>query len=497
MKHSRLGDIPLVKLDFPRFDDSDPLNWLFRADQFFTYYETPDIQRLTIASVHFEGSVIPWFQMLQKANQIPTWDSLASAIEEHFGPSQYESPRAKLLKLTQTTFAAEYYHQFTIMANQVDGLSPDALLDFFLSGLKDHIRQDVIAQAPKSLIHAGSLSRLFDEKQPVTYSSKAKFGTQSITPKTSNITSSPPTTFSSYPPRPAPLPPLLPTPQTKPLPPIKKLSLAEMLLHREKGLCFTCDDKFTWNHKCPNKQALLLMTSTDESDFSSLIERSEEQLDATSLLQENQEPHLSLNVYHGSNGVATIRLSGSINGTQVQVLLDGGSSDNFIQPRVAKHVGLPIEPSKTFRVMVGSGTFLQVEGLITSIPLHVQNELIKFSAYVLPISGADIILGAAWLATLGPHIADYSSATIKFYLDEKFITLTGDKSGSPSQAQFHHFKCLSAIDAIAEAYTIHCFSMDTTINDTLQLALCLWFPLVYPLLALKITLLSYTRVLMR
>ncbi|GJU68618.1 ty3-gypsy retrotransposon protein [Tanacetum coccineum] len=307
-----------VKLDFPRFDGSDPLNWLFHAEQFFTYYETPDIQRLTIASVHFEGSVIP-------------------------------------------------------------------------CGLKDHIRRDVIAQAPKSLIHAGSLSRLFDEKQPVTYSSKAKFATQSITPKTSNITSSPSTTFSSYPPRPSPLPPLLPTPQTKPLPPIKKLSPAEMQLHREKGLCFTCDEKFTWNHKCPNKQALLLMTSTNESGFSSLIEPSEEQLDATS----------------------------SINGTQVHVLLDGGSSDNFIQPRVAKHVGLPIEPSKTFQVMVGSG--------------------------------ADIILEAAWLATLGPHIADYSSATIKFYLDEKFITLT-------------------ATDAIAEAYTIHCLSMDTTTNDTLQLA---------------------------
>ncbi|GJW87713.1 ty3-gypsy retrotransposon protein [Tanacetum coccineum] len=120
--------------------------------------------------------------------------------------------------------------------------------------------------------------------------------------------------------------------------------------------------------------------------------------------------------------------------------------------------------------MVGSGTFLQVEGLITSIPLHVQKELIKFSAYVLPISSADIILGAAWLATLGPHIADYSSATIKFYLDEKFITLTGEKSGSPSQAQFHHFKRLSATDTIPEAYTIHCLSMDTTTNDTLQLA---------------------------
>ncbi|GKD87797.1 hypothetical protein Tco_1358951 [Tanacetum coccineum] len=98
--------------------------------------------------------------------------------------------------------------------------------------------------------------------------------------------------------------------------------------------------------------------------------------------------------------------------------------------------------------MVGSGTFLQVEGLISSTPLYVQDELITFSAYVLPISGADIILGAAWLATLGPYIVNYSSATIKFYLDEKFITLK---------------------DAITGAYTIHCFSMDTVPDATLQL----------------------------
>nr|GEZ63928.1 putative ankyrin repeat-containing domain, PGG domain protein [Tanacetum cinerariifolium] len=56
------NQIPLqvrhVKLDFPRFDGSDPFNWLFRAEQFFVYYETSDAQRLTIASIHFKGLVI-------------------------------------------------------------------------------------------------------------------------------------------------------------------------------------------------------------------------------------------------------------------------------------------------------------------------------------------------------------------------------------------------------------------------------------------------------
>ena len=70
-----------VKLDFPRFDGTDPLNWIFRAEQFFSYYDTPDPQRLTIAAVHMEGTVIPWFQMLQKSQQVSSWTALTEAIE--------------------------------------------------------------------------------------------------------------------------------------------------------------------------------------------------------------------------------------------------------------------------------------------------------------------------------------------------------------------------------------------------------------------------------
>ncbi|GKA54178.1 hypothetical protein Tco_0753127, partial [Tanacetum coccineum] len=109
-----------------------------------------------------------------------------------------------------------------------------------------------------------------------------------------------------------------------------------------------------------------------------------------------------------------------------------------------------------------------VEGFITSIPLHVQNEVIKFSDNVLPISGADIILGAAWLATLGPHIAGYSSATIKFYLDKKFITLTGDNFGHPHMPNFITLNVYQPLMRL-EILIPLIFSMDTTPNDTLQL----------------------------
>lgn len=58
-------------------------------------------------------------------------------------------------------------------------------------------------------------------------------------------------------------------------------------------------------------------------------------------------------------------------------------------------------------------------------------------AYLLPVAGADLILGSSWLATLEPHIADYAARSIKFYQDGKLITLQGEKQIDPQQSQLH------------------------------------------------------------
>jgi len=51
------------------------------------------------------------------------------------------------------------------------------------------------------------------------------------------------------------LPPFLPTSVVAPiiLNSVGKRTPFEMQLRREKGLCYLCDDKFNFNHKCHNK----------------------------------------------------------------------------------------------------------------------------------------------------------------------------------------------------------------------------------------------------
>ncbi|MCI06444.1 hypothetical protein A2U01_0027504, partial [Trifolium medium] len=159
------------------------------------------------------------------------------------------------------------------------------------------------------------------------------------------------------------------------------------------------------------------------------------------------------------------RFQGSIQGVQVQILLDSGSSDNFLQPRIANCLKLPIQAAESFKVLVGNGNSLTAEGFVENLQVHVQGHTLQLPVYLLPVTGADLVLGATWLATLGAHIADFSNLSLKFYLGDKFVTLHGDKPSLPSPAQFHHIRRLSQTQSIAEYYAIQLHNLSPTNSE--------------------------------
>lgn len=88
--------------------------------------------------------------------------------------------------------------------------------------------------------------------------------------------------------------------------------------------------------------------------------------------EQHLDHHLSLNVMKGANGVGTIKFIGQINDIQVQILVDGGGSKNFLQPRVANFIKLPIQPSLLFQVLVGNGNSMAAEGMVPNLTVIVQ-----------------------------------------------------------------------------------------------------------------------------
>ena len=57
-----------ISLGFPHFDGTTPvMEWIFKAEIFFSYHNTPDAARVDIVVMHFDKDVVAWFQMSQKA----------------------------------------------------------------------------------------------------------------------------------------------------------------------------------------------------------------------------------------------------------------------------------------------------------------------------------------------------------------------------------------------------------------------------------------------
>lgn len=58
-----------------------------------------DACRLKVATIHFDGNFVPWFQMLQKSGAISSWNLLANAIENTYEPLVYEFPLILLIQI--------------------------------------------------------------------------------------------------------------------------------------------------------------------------------------------------------------------------------------------------------------------------------------------------------------------------------------------------------------------------------------------------------------
>jgi hypothetical protein len=206
------------------FDGTDPLEWLFQEDQFFTFYQIPMESRLSMSSFYMKGDALSWFKWMYQNNQLFDWISFTKALELRFGPSTYANHQAELFKLRQSGTVSEYQAQFERLGNRVIGLPAEALLNCFISGLHTDIRNEMAIQHPTSITQAIGLAKLIEAKIKDSKNRPHKPYNQYTSP-----TYTKPSTYTT-PPAPSILPPTGPNPsqtpiptKTNPLPPINSL----------------------------------------------------------------------------------------------------------------------------------------------------------------------------------------------------------------------------------------------------------------------------------
>lgn len=92
-----------IRLDFPRFDGGDPSEWILKAQQFFSYFGTPENQKLELASFHMEGKALTWFCWLKDSSPVASWEEFLEALRVRFGPTAFEDPVGAFTKLSKWT----------------------------------------------------------------------------------------------------------------------------------------------------------------------------------------------------------------------------------------------------------------------------------------------------------------------------------------------------------------------------------------------------------
>lgn len=152
------------KLRLLPFDGTNPLDWLFQAEQFFVHYSIPQNQWLTHAASYITGDALSWFQWMFQNNLLSNWDSFTSALEVRFGPSSFENHQQALFKLKQTGSVVEYQKDFERLCNRVQGLSSAAITDCFVSGLKPSIQNEIAIHQPSTVSQATGLAKLIESK---------------------------------------------------------------------------------------------------------------------------------------------------------------------------------------------------------------------------------------------------------------------------------------------------------------------------------------------
>uniref|UniRef100_A0A2N9G868 Reverse transcriptase domain-containing protein n=1 Tax=Fagus sylvatica TaxID=28930 RepID=A0A2N9G868_FAGSY len=120
-------------------------------------------------------------------------------------------------------------------------------------------------------------------------------------------------------------------PNTRPPLPVQRLTPMQMSERRKKGLCYNCDEKWSTNHKCK--------TMKFTSPF-------------------------------------TMRVVACINGRKAVMLIDTGSTHNFLDCDLAKSLKFGIDTNSCFGVKVANGEVIRTKGECKDIQFKVQGKQI-------------------------------------------------------------------------------------------------------------------------
>eukprot|EP00253_Pinus_taeda_P022340 PITA_22340 len=154
------------------------------------------------------------------------------------------------------------------------------------------------------------------------------------------------------------------------------------------------------------------------------------------------EPIISLHALAGISSPQTLKIKGFIKHCPVVVLIDSGSTHNFIHQKVAKAVHCFVRAVSNFQVQIANGGTTKCEGRCENVKLQMGDYQLNTHMFSIHMGGCDIVLSAEWLRTLGPITMDFQELYMSFKHNNSTHTLCGLQAGAPSIISSHRMEKL-------------------------------------------------------
>ncbi|XP_019264304.1 PREDICTED: uncharacterized protein LOC109241930 [Nicotiana attenuata] len=393
----------MTKLEFPRFNGLNLRAWL-SIEWHLAYLRS--------------RSHLPY----------PSWDEYVYALIDRFG-AEYADSMSEQKLVRQVGVVEDYQKEFDRIMTRLHIL-PEYAISAFITGLKPEIRFTVKSHRPFSLPQAYQLARNTEAQvnaqlkmikstlysggsshtRSNTYGSSSKGG---FPKKEGNMLKREAAANWNK-------------------GNTRKLTTAEMNEKRQKGLCFFCDEKFFPGHKCSSSKQLYLLEveeegqEEEESGDLVLVEEPAEVTEEAGEEVKGEVCEISVHALHGVPTFLNLRVTGYCQKRPLSILVDPGSTHNFIDDDVARSLGIATLKINPQTINVADGNNRQTNELCKNLTWLLQGVTYTADFLLLPLGSCDLILGVQWLLPLGDVKLNFQELTLGYNYQGRECILKGE-----------------------------------------------------------------------
>ncbi|GJR52082.1 retrotransposon-related protein [Tanacetum coccineum] len=331
----------LTKLEFSKFNGEDVQGWLYKVHQFFKIdHVEDDSYKIRLVSTHMFDKALNWHkQFVKRFGEQVAWEEYEREIKLRVD-SVYEDPMVELKNLRQTTIVQVYQDLFEALMNKVE-LTESYATSLFIGGLRDEIGMAVRMFKPTKLTDVYCFAKMQEQTLAISKSRHA---------------------------------PLLSTPKT---------SFANTNVNKNRN---------NWGK-----------TTSPTQNTSTVPNRPFKRLTQQEL-EEKRAKHLWTDVEEDADLLLSKEgvLNDVVGRNALHVLVDSGSTYNFLDLQVAKKLGCMLRKIFPLDVSLANGNVMS-------------------STYEC----CDMVLGIQWLATLGNIQWNFKTLVMEFTYQDRKVVLRG------------------------------------------------------------------------